>query len=95
MTDEKYNGFTNYETWAVNLWIMNDEGLYQYWEEETQDAPDVTTLADTLNEWLKDNNPVDTAGLYSDLLNSAISSVNCHEIAGLLWADFKPAEDQE
>jgi hypothetical protein len=24
---EKYNGWTNYETWAVGLWIDNDEGL--------------------------------------------------------------------
>ena len=25
---EKYNGWTNYETWNVNLWFNNDEGLY-------------------------------------------------------------------
>ena len=29
MTDTEYNGWTNYETWNVALWIGNDEGLYR------------------------------------------------------------------
>lgn len=33
--DKKYNGWTNYETWAVGLWIDNDQATYNYWREET------------------------------------------------------------
>lgn len=28
MNNQEYNGWTNYETWNVALWIGNDEGLY-------------------------------------------------------------------
>ena len=28
LTNESYNGWSNYETWNVALWIGNDESLY-------------------------------------------------------------------
>ena len=30
-----YNGWTNYETHAVSLWINNEEGSYRFWKERT------------------------------------------------------------
>jgi hypothetical protein len=26
-----YNGYTNYETWVVNLWIDNEQGSRDHW----------------------------------------------------------------
>jgi hypothetical protein len=33
---QTYNGWTNYETWCVHLWLTNDEGTYNYWREEAE-----------------------------------------------------------
>jgi hypothetical protein len=30
---EGYQGWTNYETWAVNLWIGNEQESYSHWQE--------------------------------------------------------------
>ena len=42
--DGKYNGYTNYETWAVKLWIDNDQPSQEYWLEGARisltEAPD-------------------------------------------------------
>ena len=61
----RYNGWENYETWAVNLWLTNEEGIYNYCRglarRAEQDAPDceqvrerIWTVEDTKNFLLAD-----------------------------------------
>lgn len=38
MSDSTYNGWTNYETWVVNLWMDNEPGSYDYWREVAEDV---------------------------------------------------------
>jgi hypothetical protein len=40
MNDTKYNGWSNYETWAVNLWMSNDAGSDEYFREMAQEVYD-------------------------------------------------------
>jgi hypothetical protein len=86
---EKYNGWTNYETWAVSLWIDNEESSYRYWRQEAaryqQDIADkedaICGLAGQLKQEISDEAPTDEPSVYSDLLNAALSEVNWAEIA--------------
>jgi hypothetical protein len=39
-TESDYNGWKNYETWNLNLWVQNDEGFYGSMVEELRDILD-------------------------------------------------------
>ena len=38
MLKQEYNGWTNYETWAVNLWMSNDQGSDEFYCETAQEV---------------------------------------------------------
>lgn len=40
--DKTYNGWTNYETWAVNLWMDNDQGSQQYFMDMAREVKEST-----------------------------------------------------
>ena len=35
--ERKYNGWTNYETWATALWLDNERESYDYWREQARE----------------------------------------------------------
>ena len=41
MEKNGHNGWTNYETWVVALWIDQDHGSYKYWRETAAEARSV------------------------------------------------------
>lgn len=100
MADTRHEGWTNYETWSVKLWIDNEEGSYLYWREATRESwrsakadylftrleRAALALADRLKEDHEENMP-EVAGVFGDLLSYALSSVNWYEIARAMTDD--------
>lgn len=94
-----YNGWTNYETWCVNLWLSNDEGSYHYWRQEAgrhwkEDREDARgNFAWQLKNELEEASPLKEASLFSDLLNTALSEVDWYEVADAFLEDLEPNDD--
>lgn len=104
-----FNGWENYETWAVNLWLSNDQSTYEYWREKAREAwqeAQATVKGNRAEEarcilaqWLKDetddNNPCSQVSLYTDLLNAALSEVNWYEVAEDFLEGIPDQEEDE
>ena len=72
-----YNGWTNKETWLVNLWLGD------CFQADTEMGEEVTAeyIESCVSEMASAAGESDMAGLITDLLNSAIAKVNWQEIA--------------
>ncbi len=89
---DTYNGWKNYPTWNIALWIENDYGTYQYWQERSIELLEETDgdlseaefklskeLEDSIESEINDN--VSNSGYISDIITWAISQIDWFEIA--------------
>ena len=76
----EYNGWTNYETWRVNLEIF--DGLDM--SEEIRIADNVDYLADYLSEMADETVCGDAEGLAKDYARAFLSEVDYGQIAKLM-----------
>lgn len=94
---ERYNGWSNYQTWNVHLWLSNDENAYRAWRRsaaECWEAADPEpsfgtrsdearrTLADRIRDSVVDDHPlVDSPSMYSDCLTFVLQGVEWEAVA--------------
>ena len=96
--DNKYNGWSNYETWNFKLWLDNDQDVHNYIINEIKkikaigyDA-EAFEIANFLRSYIEDNAPkleISKNGYYSDILNMALKDINTYEIAESYLEDLK------
>ncbi len=89
-----YNGWANYETWAVGLWVDNEQALYYEKIELTcrfTDDDSSYRCAQAIKEWIESMQPDLGASLWSDLLGGAMSEVDWGELADHWLAEAREA----
>jgi hypothetical protein len=98
-----YNGWKNYETWNLKLWLDNDQDTYHYWQHAAREALTVDAqpkgsfslaasaqLADQIEaEITKDAPHLTGFGFYSDILSASIREVAYREIAESMLEDLQ------
>lgn len=95
-TNERYNGFANFETWAIALWLDNDEATYKHWQYRAAGArrlADKQTAVEMIANALKTSHDSDVDNLdlppcwISDLLAHAFNRVDWLEVAEHIIGD--------
>lgn len=89
-----YNGWTNKETWLVNLWYMPE--MPQYFADSEQFDVDADELAEAVKFIAEECEALSQlpAGLLSDFINTCWSEVNWNELADHLNEDLKALEEE-
>lgn len=99
MTDIKYNGWNNYQTWLCKLWMDNDQGLHELQNEWASTALDDSDndkedarskLADMIEAfWDELAEEKKQSGFFADLMNHGLGMVDWYEIAENILHDFE------
>ncbi len=78
----EYNGWSNRETWIVNLWMTGDQGYYEQLCEIISSHDDLSDQAEWLEMMLRYelDDEIDKPCLWQDLLQCAFGRINWSEI---------------
>ena len=84
-TSTTHEGWTNYETWAVNLGLNNDRGSYEHWREQTKIA-----LANTMEVYegrLDATTRAEATGLLAQRIRDEVEEA-VPELGATLYSDL-------
>ena len=82
MTDNKYNGWTNRETWLVNIWFLDGFG-----SEDFDDTRDPYTLGEILKDHVQEHlDASDVPDVWLDFI--CLASVDWYELGEHLINDW-------
>lgn len=84
------NGYSNYETWVVHLWITNHEEYYKMFRQYIDDIADkyneftkLTIMEKKVEEFVRIMSPK-ASNFWSDLIVNTRYKINYYEIAKAL-----------
>jgi hypothetical protein len=90
---ERYNGWTNYETWRINLEVIDGMTIedfgFDLHEIDTDDVANVESLAESLEVHTCELIEGQAKGFALDLAHSFLARVDWVEIAEHLIADAR------
>ena len=79
MSNDKYNGWTNYETWLVNIELLDGASAKDIWGKQCK--------PDWVETYVKDVGRRLSEGFDLSCVNTVLSEVNWHELAEHLNED--------
>lgn len=93
MTRNEYNGWTNKETWLVNIWYM--DSMPEFYADMDQYEVDHSELEDAIKYFAEESEALSSleAGLLSDFISTCWGEVNWHELADHLNETLKETKE--
>ena len=86
LISDKYNGWTNYNTWLVNLWFEENFNL-------ASNDGCLTDIRDSVEEHIDEIIGVERSGFMGDMVGSFLEDVNWSEIESHYVLERKLEED--
>ena len=78
----EYNGWSNRETWVINLWLTNEECYYHELRDIVKNFDTVDEQAEELEQYVRFIAGADESiGITGDLLTTSLGRVSWREIA--------------